>query len=173
MDVQEWLETREGMLESRAAIADAWIWSAGRFPNADQTKFVAKVVGYKNHQISGAQIYYKKGMIATLGVDDKKWTKEMKGALGLPGYRMKPAVMITKAASVSAFPRELSPMKTKTPLPTPAEAAPSLKKIFNERMNFYATPDTFFVTKSGKYSNKPNSDTPLQPNQSTGWVGLT
>jgi len=90
MDVQKWLQTREGMLESSAAFMNAPAWFAGRLPNADQTKFVAKVVGYKNHQISGAQIYYKKGC--------KKWTKEMKGALGLPGYRVKPATMITKAA---------------------------------------------------------------------------
>jgi len=145
MDVQEWLQMREGMLESSAAIVNAWAWFAGKFPNTDKTKFIAKVVGYKNNQISGTQIYYKKGMIATLGVDDKKWTKEMKGALGLPGYQVKPA------APALDFPRQLSPMKTKTMLPIPAvpfdSKAPSLKKIFNTEIKIYVTPDQYFTTK--------------------------
>ena len=110
---------------------------------------------YYSHQISGAQIYFKKGMVATLRVDRKKWTKEMKGALGLPGYRVKPAVMITKAAPVPdfLFPHQLSPRQTETSLTIPAvnftEAAPSVKKIFNEleAKHIYMFTDIFLVTK--------------------------
>ena len=52
---------------------------------------------------------------------------------------------------MAGFPYQLSPLKTKTALPIPAvdftEAAPSLKKIFNNPINIYVTPDSFFVTK--------------------------
>ena len=61
----------------------------------------------------------------------------MKTALGLDG--------------VGGFPYQLSPLKTKTPLPIPAveftKPAPSLKKIFNSPINIYVTPDSFFVAK--------------------------
>ena len=61
----------------------------------------------------------------------------MKTALGLDG--------------VGGFPYQLSPLKTKTPLPIPAvdftEAATSLAKIFNKEKRIYATPNKFFLTK--------------------------
>ena len=59
MDGKKWLQTREGIVESSTAFVNAWAWFDGRFPNADQTKFVAKVVGYKNQQISDAQYVTK------------------------------------------------------------------------------------------------------------------
>ena len=61
----------------------------------------------------------------------------MKTALGLDG--------------VDGFPYQLSPLRTKKALPIPAvaftEAAPSLKKIFNNPINLYVRPDSFFVAK--------------------------
>ena len=50
---------------------------------------------------------------------------------------------------VNGFPYQLSPIKTKKPLPIPAvnftEAAPSIKKIFGSPIKIYVTPDSFFV----------------------------
>jgi len=52
---------------------------------------------------------------------------------------------------VNGFPYQLSPLKTKKPLPIPAvnftEAAPSFKKIFASLVKIYVTPDSFFVVK--------------------------
>jgi len=59
----------------------------------------------------------------------------MKAALGLMG--------------VAGFPYQLSPMKTEIVLPILAvdftEAALSLKKIFDQNINIYVTPDTFLT----------------------------
>ena len=61
----------------------------------------------------------------------------MKAALGLEG--------------VEGFPYQLSPLRTEKALPIPAvdfaEAAPSLKKIFNNPINIYVRPDSFCVVK--------------------------
>ena len=61
----------------------------------------------------------------------------MKAALGLEG--------------VEGFPYQLSPLRTEKALPISAvdfaEAAPSLKKIFNNPINIYVRPDSFFVVK--------------------------
>ena len=99
--------------------AECWAWFAGRFPNADQTKFIVKVVGYKNQQISDSQIYDKMGMITRLEVDGQNCAKEMNCALDLPVYRVKPSEMITKAAPVSEFLYQLSPRQTETSMPIP------------------------------------------------------
>ena len=57
----------------------------------------------------------------------------------------------TLGVSEEGFPYQLSPLKTKTPLPIPAvdftEPAPSIAKIFNRENRIYAAPDEFFVTK--------------------------
>lgn len=79
-----------------------------------------------------------KGSLQSVFASDRRyWSQKMKAALGL--------------AAMAGFPYQLSPMKTKTPLPTPAvdftKAVPSLKKIFNQNINIYVTPDAFFVTK--------------------------
>jgi len=71
------------------------------------------------------------------GSDRWYWSQQMNTALGVAG--------------MAGFPYQLSPMKTKKALPIPAvdftKVAPSLKKIFNQTMNIYMTPDAFFVTK--------------------------
>jgi len=52
---------------------------------------------------------------------------------------------------VNGFPYQLSPLKTKNPLPIPAvnltEAAPSIKKIFAGLVKIYVMPDSFFLVK--------------------------
>ena len=87
-----------------------------------------------------AEMFFKEGpgsLQSVFGSDRKYWSQQMKTALGLDG--------------VGGFPYQLSPLKTKTPLPIPAvdftEAAPSLAKIFNEEKRIYAAPNEVFVTK--------------------------
>lgn len=121
MDVQKWLQTREGMLESSAAFMNARAWFAGRLPNADQTKFVAKVVGYKNRQISGAQIYYKKGMQKMDKRNERRsWPAGLSGEARNDDH---------KSGAHAGRSYQLSLRQTKTSLPIPAvnftEAAPS------------------------------------------------
>ena len=57
----------------------------------------------------------------------------------------------TRFGRVSGFPYQLSPLKTKTPLPIPeldfTEAGLSIAKLFNKENRIYATPDKFFTTK--------------------------
>ena len=87
-----------------------------------------------------AEVFFKEGpgsLQSVFGSDRKYWSPQMKAALGLDG--------------VSGFPYQLSPLKTKTPLPIPAvdftEAVPSFAKIFNQDKKIYASPNEFFVTK--------------------------
>ena len=51
----------------------------------------------------------------------------------------------------SRFPQKLLPIGGSSFLPIPAvsfgSAAPSLKKIFNNSIDIYATPDQYFTTK--------------------------
>ena len=54
--------------------------------------------------------------------------------------------------SSEGFPQQLTPSGLKgDSLPIPAvgfhDAAPSLKKIFNDQLNIYVTPDQYFTTK--------------------------
>jgi len=87
-----------------------------------------------------AEMFFKAGegaLQSVFGSGRRSWSQSTKAALGLMG--------------VAYFPYQLSPMKTKTALPIPAvdftKAASSLKKIFNQTINIYVTPDIFFVTK--------------------------
>ena len=110
-----------------------------QFPNAEKSQFVPETKDDGNHNIT-AEIFFKEGqgsIQSVFGSDRKYWSQQMKTALGLDG--------------VDGFPYQLSPIKTKTALPIPAvdftNAAPSLKKIFNNSIKIYVTPDSFSVTK--------------------------
>ena len=63
------------------------------------------------------------------------WSPAIKNALGL----------------ADGFPMQLTPVKVKSSLPIPTvgfhESAPSLKKIFNNDIKIYVTPDQYFTTK--------------------------
>ena len=102
-----------------------------KFPNADKSKFEVQVYfeNEKDHTAK-AEIYLKKGqgfLTNVFGSDSKYWSAEMKAALGKP----------------SGFPQKLLPIG-RSSLPIPAVsfdiAAPSLKKLFNNSINMYATP---------------------------------
>ena len=102
----------------------------------DKSQFFAQAYSDDKGNITGSEIFLKGGHSVS-GSDRKYWSPKMKTALGLDG--------------VEGFPYQLSPLRTKRALPIPAvhftEAAPSLKKIFNNPINIYVRPESFFVAK--------------------------
>ena len=134
----KWAQKPETKAKFAATQTSAWAEFTKQFPNADKTKFVAQN-NVDKWNIT-AEAFFKEGpgsLQSVFGSDMKYWSPQMKAALGLDG--------------VGGFPYQLSPLKTKTPLPIPAveftKPAPSLKKIFNSPINIYVTPDSFFVAK--------------------------
>ena len=119
-----------------AANKSAWAEFTAQFPNADKSQFFAQAYADDKGNITGSEILLKGGHSVS-GSDRKYWSPKMKAALGLEG--------------VEGFPYQLSPLRTKRALPIPAvhftEAAPSLKKIFNNPINIYVRPESFFVAK--------------------------
>ena len=119
-----------------ASKKSAWAELTAQFLNADKSQFFARVYSDGKGNITGSEMFLKGGH-SVFGSDRKYWSPQMKTALGLDG--------------VEGFPYQLYPLKTKRELPIPAvdfnEAAPSLKKIFNNPINIYVTPVSFFVAK--------------------------
>ena len=122
-----------------AAKTSAWVDFTKQFPNADKTKFAVQTNVDQQWNFT-AEVFFKEGpgsLQSVFGSDRKYWSQQMKTALGLDG--------------VGVFPYQPSPLKTKAALPIPAvdftEEAPSLKKIFNNPIKIYATPDSFFKVK--------------------------
>ena len=120
-----------------AANKSAWAEFTAQFPNADKSQFFAEAYSDDKGKITGSEIFLKGGHSVS-GSDRKYWSPQMKAALGLEG--------------VEGFPYQLSPLRTKRALPIPAvhfteAAAPSLKKIFNNPINIYVRPESFFVAK--------------------------
>ncbi|KAL9981353.1 hypothetical protein ACROYT_G010045 [Oculina patagonica] len=140
-DFMKWMKTPEATKISQAAKDKAWKPFLAKYPNADRTKFVAQVEFAYNHTAT-ADIYFKAGqghLINVFGSDSKYWSPEMKKALGVNQIS-------------GGFPQQLSPSGAKgSSLPIPAvgfhKAAPSLKKIFNSKINIFVTPDQYFTTK--------------------------
>ena len=138
-DYIKWAQKPETKAKLDAAETSAWAEFTKQFPNADKTKFVAQNHVDEKNNIT-AEVFFKEGpgsLQSVFGSDRKYWSPQMKDALGLQG--------------APGFPYQLSPLKTKTPLPIPAvdftKPAPSLKKIFNNPIKIYVTPDAFFQTK--------------------------
>ena len=135
----KWAQKPETKAKFAAAQTSAWVEFTKQFPNADKTKFVAQNNVDDKKNIT-AEVFLKEGpgsLQSVFGSERKYWSPQMRPALGLQG--------------VSGIPYQLSPLKTKTPLPIPAveftKPAPSLKKIFNSQIKIYVEPDKFFVTK--------------------------
>ena len=135
----KWAQKPETKAKLAAAKTNAWAEFTKQFPNADKTKFVAQTNVDEKWNITG-EVFFKEGpgsLQSVFGSDRKYWSQQMKTALGLD--------------EVGGFPYQLSPLKTKTPLPIPAvdftKPAPSLKKILDSPINIYVTPDSFFVAK--------------------------
>ena len=131
--------SRDVEISDTKAKKEAWAEFTKHFPNADKTKFVVQTCIDAKNNIT-AEVFFKEGpgsLQSVFGSDRRYWSQQMKTAIGLAG--------------VAGFPYQLSPLKTKTPMPIPAvdftEAVPSLAKIFNQDKKIYASPEEFFVTK--------------------------
>ena len=119
-----------------ASKKSAWAELTAQFPNGDKSQFFDQVYSDGKGNITGSEMFFKGGS-SVFGSDRKYWSQQMEAALGLEG--------------VEGFPYQLSPLRIKKALPIPAvdfpKAAPNLKKIFNNPINLYVRPDSFFVVK--------------------------
>ena len=139
--ILQWIQTPEAEKIAKVSQQKAWNTFLAKYPNADKSKFEPQTVIAKDHTAT-SEIYFKAGpghLINVLGSDSKYWSPEMKSALGV-------------GQSSEGFPQQLTPSGLKgDSLPIPAvgfhDAAPSLKKIFNDQLNIYVTPDQYFTTK--------------------------
>ena len=132
------MKTPEAQKTATSAQEKAWNELQQQFPRADRSKFVIQADFTKNHKAT-AEVFFKDsgGLTSVFGSDRRYWSPQMKTALGV--------------ADVNGFPYQLSPLKTKKPLPVPAvdftEPASSIKKIFAGLIKIYVTPDSFFQVK--------------------------
>ena len=130
----------EAIKIATAAEDKAWKAFLIKFPNADKSKFTAQVE-MTGPNTATAEIYLKAPdrLSSVFGSDSKYWSPELRRALG-------------QQESTGAFPPQLTPIGLKdSSLPIPAVVfhapAPSLKKIFNNLIDIYATPDQYFTTR--------------------------
>ena len=137
----QWIQTPQADKIAKVAEQKAWKTFFAKYPNAEKSKFEPQTDFTKDHTAT-SEIYFKAGpghLINVLGSDRKYWNPEMKSALGVD-------------QSSEGFPQQLTPSGLKgDSLPIPAvgfhDAAQSLKKIFNDQLNIYVTPDQYFTTK--------------------------
>ena len=137
----KWIQTPQAVKIAKVAEQKAWKTFLAKYPNADKSKFVPQTDFAKDHTAT-SEIYFKARpghLIDVLGSDSKYWSSEMKSALGV-------------GQSSEGFPQQLTPSGLKgDSLPIPAvgfhDSAQSLKKIFNDQLNIYVTPDQYFTTK--------------------------
>jgi len=104
----KWMKTPEAQKIANAAEDKAWNEFQQLFPRADRKKFESQANFAKNHTAS-AEIFFKGSSgvsTSVFGSDRRYWSPQMKTALGLD--------------DVNGFPYQLSPLKTKKPLPIPA-----------------------------------------------------
>jgi len=119
----------------------SWAWTnfLNRFPKGDKSQFVSQgSVDEKNNVTTEAFFKESEDSFQSIfGSDRKYWSAEMKEALGL--------------GDGGGFPYQLAPLGSKVSLPISAVPfdgkAPSLKKIFNDAIQIYVTPDQYFTTK--------------------------
>ena len=137
----KWIQTPEADKITKIAEQKASKTFFAKYPNADKSKFEPQTDFAKDHTAT-SEIYFKAGpgnLINVFGSDSKYWSPEMKSALGVD-------------QSSEGFLQQLTPSGLKgDSLPIPAvgfhDAAPSLKKIFNDQLNICVTPDQYFTTK--------------------------
>ena len=137
----KWIQTPQADKIAKVAEQKAWKTFFAKYPNADKSKFEPQTDFAKNHTAT-SKIYFKAGpghLVDFSMLYSKYWSPEIKSALGVDH-------------SSEGFPQQLTPSGLKgNSLPIPAvgfhDAAPSLKKIFNDQLNIYVTPDQYFKTK--------------------------
>ena len=135
----KWMKTPEAQKIATAAQEKAWKELQQQFPRADRSKFVIQADYIKNHKAIG-QVFLKTsdGLTSVFGSDRRYWSQQMKTALGI-------------SAVNNGFPYQLSPLKTKNPLPIPAvdftAATSSIKEMYAGLIKIYVTPNSFFQVK--------------------------
>jgi len=132
-------------VKQKAAIAKqkAWTNFLNRFPKADKSRFVSEP-------------HFDEKLNGTTEVFFKESEGSLKSVFGSDRqYWSAEMKQVLGLGDSSGFPYQLSPLGFDG-------KAPSLKKIFNAEIKIYITPD-----------QKPNSGTPLEPNENIGWAGLT
>jgi len=124
---------------AEAAKKKAWTNFLNRFPKADKSRFVSQGGVDEKNNVT-AEVFFKESedsFQSVFGSDRKYWRAEMKEALGL--------------GDSGGFPYQLAPLGSKVSLAIPAVPfdgkAPSLKKIFDDAIQIYVTPDQYFTTK--------------------------
>ena len=133
------MKTPEAQKIATAAKEKAWNELLKPFPRADRSKFVIQADFIKNHKAIG-QVFLKTsdGLKSVFGSDSRYWSQQMKTALGIGVVN-------------NGFPYQLSPLKTRNPLPIPAvdftEATSSIKEMFSGLIKIYVTPNSFFQVK--------------------------
>jgi len=125
----------------KAAITKEKAWTSflNRFPKVEKSRFVSQEsISEKNN--ATAEVFFKESegsLQSVFGSDRWYGSAEMKQALCL--------------GDSEGFPYQLSPLGSKVSFALPAEPfdgkAPSLKKIFNDAIQIYVTPDQYFTTK--------------------------
>jgi len=132
------MKSPEAQKIAGASNTKAWNDFQQQFPRADRSKFASQA-NFTGHKAT-SEIFFKDPsckFTSVFGSDRRYWSSEMKAALGI--------------ANADGFPYQLTPLKTKTPLPIPAvnftEGAPSLKKIFSGTFDIYVTPNELFAVK--------------------------
>ena len=137
MEMLKWMKTPEAQRIATAAQEKAWKDLQQQFPRADRSKFVIQADFIKNHK-AVAEVFLKTsdGLTSVFGSDRRYWSQQMKTALGNVN---------------NGFPYQLSPLKTRNPLPIQAvdftEATSSIKEMFSGLIKIYVTPNSFFQVK--------------------------
>ena len=165
----QWIQTPQAIRIAKVAEQKAWKTFFAKYPKADKSKFEPQTDFAQDHTAT-SEIYFKAGpgnLINVFGSDSKYWSPEMKSALGV-GH------------SSEGFPQQLTPSGLKgDSLPIPAVgfhdasnrvANPSLKKIFNDQLNIYVTPDQYFTTKFREIFQKTKL-THRSGKESKTWLG--
>jgi len=125
-------------LKKDAMKKKAWTNFLNRFPKADKSRFISQAMIDREKNVT-AEVFFeesKDSFQSIFSSDRKYWSAEMK-ELGL--------------GDSGGFPYQLSPLGSKVSLAIPAvpfdSKAPSLKKIFDDAIQIYVTPDQYFTTK--------------------------
>jgi len=149
-------------LKKEAVKKKAWTNFLNCFPKADKSRFISQIKIDEKKNVT-AEVFFKEseGLFKSVfGSDRKYWSVEMKEAFGL--------------GDSGGFPYQLAPLGSKVSLPIPAvhfdSKAPSLKKILNDAIQIYVTPDQYFTTKFREIFQK----TKLRHNSGTEskhWLG--
>ena len=145
----KWMNSSpEAKQRSDAAKAQAFSEFKKRFPRADVSKFIARVVFDSNRKATGRILFPDSdGSWENPLIEDRKyWSQPLKDAL--------------EVHQDGGFPYQLSLLVQNKPQPVPAidfydNTTQSVADLFNKEMKIYVTPTDYFTTKFRKIFKKP------------------